>query len=614
MMAWLAQISLRDPWWLLLALQPFVLWLLAGLRQRLRRDAFADASLLPWVLSQRRTRGRQQLLRQLVLLLAWSALAIAMAGPRSLQRVIGQDEASYLRLQVVVDESYSMSARDVTPTRLQRVKLELHDLIDRLQQTRMGVIVYAARAHVLIPPTSDKSVLRHAVDTLRVRELPTEGSDIFNALSMARQQLAGDNAGGRAILLISDGEVSHDDVQAQQRLIDLVTALRRDNIRLYTLGVGTSQGAALLNDQNGWLQQNGRTVVTRLHAARLQQLAQAGNGAYAEVADDDSEWRTLYDTGIAGLRSALAKKGKHQLLLWRDLSPWFVLPGVLLLLLAYVRLPTVKRSAAPLLLLCALLVAGVLPAPPSQAAGLNYPDAYAFYHAGKYQQAAQQFARMPGYRARMGEAGSLYQLKQYPKAATVYIQAVLDANSDAQRAEALFNLGNSYFKQQAYARAASTYRDVLRYQPHMTAAKTNLAYAQALLDKAKQNPVATTKRAGTGSRMAPAAADTEVGKGRVGLDESESKTPEQRSAQVDTSPQQGSQRPLLQQARPATEKIELSKDVQWTYDITRAQDIQPRDLHISVDESIIWQRLYEAEEDYPAPRERPEVLPGISPW
>ncbi len=614
MMAWLAQISLRNPWWLLLAMQPLLLWLLVSLRQRLHRDDFADASLLPWVMSTHRNRGGYPLLRQLSLILAWCTLAVAMAGPRILQRVIGNDEASYLKMQVVVDESYSMSARDVTPTRLQRIKLELHDLIDRLQQTRMGLIVYAARAHVMIPPTSDKTVLRHAVDALRVRELPTEGSDMFNALDMARQQLAEASQRPRAILLISDGEVSDDSAQAQQRLTNLVTTLRQDNIRLYTLGVGTQQGAALLNDQNGWLQHNGRTVVTRLHETRLQQLAQAGNGAYAEVADDDSEWQALYDTGIARLRQANATSDHQQLAIWQDLSPWFVLPGVVLLLLAYLRLPALNRSVVPLLLLCTAVAIGVLPFPSAQAAEEHYPDAYALYQAGKYQQAAQEFARLPGYRARMGEGASLYQLQQYPKAATVYIQAVLDANSDKQRSTALFNLGNSYFKQQNYVRAATTYRDVLRYQPHMSEAKTNLAFAQALQEKAMQQSVPMTKHAGTGSRMAPAAPDTEVGKGRVGLDESESKTPEQRPAQIDTSPQKGNSRQLLEQAKPATEQIELNKDVQWTYDITRARDIPQRDTGVVVDASVFWQRLYESEEDFPAPRERPEVLPGVPPW
>lgn len=614
MMDVISQISLRNPWWLLLALQPLLLWLLARVRRHWQQDDFADASLLPWVLSQHNAGGMRQGLRQLALVSAWCLFALAMAGPRTLQGIIGNSKTDALTLQLIVDESYSMSARDVLPTRLQRVKLELHDLVDRLQGVRMGVIVYAARAHVMIPATSDKSVLRHTIDMLRVRELPTEGSDLASALRMAQQQLKTTKSPQRAILLISDGELSNDTAQGQQQLLQMVANLRRDHIHLYTLGVGTSQGTALLDDQNGWLQQAGRTVVTRLHAARLQTLAQAGNGAYAVVADDDSDWHTLYDEGIAGLRVVPRDSDAGTTLIWHDLSAWFVLPGIVLLLLAYIRLPHLANTSSATLLLCVIFVAGWLPSPSSQAAEDSYAAAYAIYHAGNFHTAARRFARLPGYAARMGEAASLYQLHQYPQAATVYIQAALDANTDKQRAAALFNLGNSYFKQQVYDRAAATYRDALRYAPTLAAIKTNLAYAEALLESTRQHPVAPVKRAGTGHHMAPAAPGTDVGKGRVSIAESENQPPEQRPQDVDTTPQQANKHSLLQQAKPVTEQIVLDKDVQWTYDISHARDIQAQDSQFSVNESNFWQRLFEAEEDYPAPRAKPEVLPGVAPW
>jgi Ca-activated chloride channel family protein len=614
MMDALAQISLRNPWWLLLALQPWLLWLLAWLRRRWQQDSFADANLLPWVLSRPTRTHTYNYLRQLAWVLAWCAFAIAMAGPRSLQRIVGNTEASALTLQVVADASYSMSARDVLPSRMQRAKLELHDLIDRLQQVRMGLIVYAARPHVMLPATADKSVLRHAVDLLRVRELPTEGSDLFAAVRMAQQQLATHTQQPRAILILSDGGLSDDSAAAQQQLSQLLASLRQDNIRLFCLGIGTAQGAALLDDQHGWLQHNGRTVVSRLHATRLQQFAQAANGRYATVADDDSDWRSLYDEGIARLRPQIESKDSQVTPIWRDLSPWFVLPGLLLLLLATLHLPRSRKVMQTTALICLACLTAMLHAPASRAAESDYPAVFNLYQAKQFYAAARAFARLPGYAARMGEAASRYQLKQYAQAATVYIQAVLDADSDGQRAAALFNLGNSYFKQQQYAQAADTYRDALRYQPAFAAAKINLAYAQALQQRAAQNAVATTQRAGTGYHMAPAAPDTEVGKGRVGLDDSESKTKEHRPAQLDTTPQAGRKGTLLQEAKPVTQAIELNKDVSWTYDITRAQDITRQDTQFHVDESVFWQRLYESEEDYPAPRERPEVLPGVPPW
>jgi Ca-activated chloride channel family protein len=602
-------ISLRNPWWLLLALLPLLFWLLAALRRRLQQDAFAEASLLPWVVSPRGWRGSAQPLRQLAVVLAWCAFALAMAGPRTPQRIFDTGEAHYLNLQVVVDESYSMSARDITPTRLQRVQLELQDLVDRLQQVRMGLIVYAAHAHVMLPATADKSVLRHAIADLQVRQLPTEGSDMFEALRLARVQLGESAAQPRAILLISDGELETDSAQAQQRVLALVTSLRVD-----TLGVGTAHGAALLNDQRGWLQQAGQAVVTRLQATRLQTLAQAGNGRYAEIADDDSEWRSVYDEGIARLRALPAEEAATQQVIWRDLSPWFVLPGGLCLLLAYAKLPSLRQSARLVCLLGVISLGGIVHAPLARAADSDYPAAYALYHAGKYQEAARDFARLPGYAARMGEGDSLYQLQQYAQAASVYIQAVLDADTDQQRAAALFNLGNSYFKQRAYTQAVSSYRDVLRYRPEFGAAQINLAYAQALQETEFSQTGSQRGRTGNGPGTGSVPAGTEVGNARLSLDTSESQTPRQLPLAIDSAVRPGTDTGLLEQARPATQKVDRDADVSWTYDIQQASAIPLTAIRFHVDERVLWQRLYESEEDFPAPLERPEVLPGVAPW
>ncbi|MBI1424814.1 MAG: VWA domain-containing protein [Gammaproteobacteria bacterium] len=610
----LTHIELRHPAWLLLALQPLVVWLWASIRRRMRQDNFADAHLLPWVVSHTQAGSVQAYVRQGLLLLAWCAFAVAMAGPRTLDRIVGSDDSHALILQVVVDESYSMSARDVTPSRLQRVQLELQDLVDRLQQVRMGLIVYAARAHVMLPPTNAKTVLRHAIDDLRTRQLPTEGSDLYNALHFARQQLANASGQARAILLVSDGEVSDDTAGAQQAMSQLLAGLRQDNIQLYTLGVGTAQGAALLDDQQGWLQHDGRTVVTRLHEERLQQLAQAGNGRYAAVADDDSDWRSLYDEGIARLQSRNLRQDSTQQVIWHDLSPWFVATGFMLFLLASLRFTLSRQTSHAAVLLCMVSLGVLLHAPDTQAQETDYASAYTIYKAKQYEAAARAFARVTGYEARMGEAASRYALKQYAQAAAGYIRATLAADTDAQRASALFNLGNSYYQQQAYQQAADAYRDVLRYAPGFMAAKTNLEYALALQRKADTSPLAQAQRAGTGYHTAPAAPDTDVGKGRVSLDDSESQAAKTRGLVTDTSPHLGGKGELLQRAKPVTQQIDINKDEQWTYDITQVKEISPADADIKSDETVFWQRLYETEEDFQAPRDRPETLPGVAPW
>jgi len=618
MMTLWQEIQFRNPWWLLLALQPGLLWLLALLRSRRRRDDFADPALLPWVRGPHALRSAGQWWRGLLVVAAWACLALAMAGPRLLQGVVAQAQAAQPRLELVVDLSYSMSARDIAPSRLQRVKLELRDLVARLQRERVGLIVYAARAHVMLPATSDRNVLTRAIDLLRIRELPSEGSNLYAGLQLARDQLRGGPGHAGAILLLSDGGLSDDGSEARQRLSGLVSGLRGDNIDLYTFGIGTSQGAALLDAQQGWLQSGGKPVITRLHAALLQKLADEGNGKYTEVTDDNSDWQSIYDNGIARRMALLEKETRQRLgegdYIWRDLSPWFVLPGSLLLLLAALRLPRLSTSAVPVLLMSGLLLSGTFWLPQAHAAGSSYADGIALYRAGKYAQAASVFAALPGYAARMAEADSHYHRQQYARAAATYIQSVLDANSDSQRSAALFNLANSYFKQRKYARAADTYRDALHYQPDFAAAKVNLAYARDLLQRTVPAPPAGVNRAGTGYHMAPVAPGTDVGKGRVSIGEDVT------HAQQPTAKPQGGATPQtsdslrLQLVEPASSRVELDRDPQWTYDIRRAGDIRPRDSRFMVDESVFWQRLFESEEDYPAPRMRPETLPGVAPW
>lgn len=605
MMSLLHSIELRNAWWLLLTMQPLLVLVIAALLRHARRDEFADAHLLPWVRSARALRQPLYMLRMLILLLAWGLLALAMAGPRIAQGTIDSGEEQALEVQVVIDLSRSMAARDVMPSRIERVRLELSDFIERMQAIRMGLVVYAARAHVMLPATTDKAVLRHSVALLDTRQLPVEGSDLVAALRLAAQQFH-DQDRPRAILLISDGELHS---QGRADTTALLAELKQAGIRLYVFGVGTPQGAPLLSDEQGWLQHEGRAVVTRLERERLQGIAIAGNGEYAEVSDDDADWQVLYHNGIARLQASRDETAAGENIIWQDLSAWFVLPGLFLLLLAYAQVPFTRHAAGigvPLLL--AMLVS-----PQLEAAPLNYADAYDLYAQGEYQHAASAFARLPGYDARLAEGVSHYRAQAWQQAAASFIQATLDAQSDAQRARALFNLGNTYFKQAAYSEAAQVYADVLRYAHDWRAAQINLDYAKALQQQQATGDLPVATREGKGARSARAADNVAITQGRLSIDGSESETKADLSLQ-DTLPasQAGAQR-LLQSA-PAAAQIERDQDIGWTYEIDSAQAIQVQHTQFSVDEKVLWQRLYEGEEGFAAPQDKPHVLPEVSPW
>ncbi len=151
------------PWAGLLALAPLLLAWLARRRQR-RLNAWADPHLLPWAVA---ARGVRRPVTGWIDALAWLLLAVAAAGPRlplELPASVDSVPRHGLSLMVVLDVSASMAATDIAPSRLQRARLELADLAGRLRGERVGLIVYAGRAGLLLPPTEDPALFLRALE------------------------------------------------------------------------------------------------------------------------------------------------------------------------------------------------------------------------------------------------------------------------------------------------------------------------------------------------------------------------------------------------------------------------------------------------------------------
>ncbi|MGD8940022.1 MAG: VWA domain-containing protein, partial [Gammaproteobacteria bacterium] len=194
MMAWLTaswqQIHWREPLWLLLALQPLLIWILYKLWQDRQLTAYVDRALQPWVVVHEQRAWHKRLIsRNNAYILAWSLFAVAAAGPRLplYEPQVNADKG--MNIMVVLDTSRSMTASDTLPNRLRRAELELHEMLSRAQGQRVGVIVYAARAHVFVPLTWDFAALRYYLQSLDKLILPTRGSQLVDALALAKDTL-----------------------------------------------------------------------------------------------------------------------------------------------------------------------------------------------------------------------------------------------------------------------------------------------------------------------------------------------------------------------------------------------------------------------------------------
>ena len=488
MIAALLNLHWRDPLWLGLAAMPllFVWW---RRRRRARLLRYADAALLPWAASlpgagpSSNLRGWVSLsnLRGFAHGLAWLLLALAAAGPRTpLELRDGRATPRHvLTVMVAVDVSASMRATDITPQgesdflraeareksyapdRLTRARLELLDWLPRLQGERVGLIVYAGEAGVLLPPTDDPALLQRAIDQVDPRLIEAQGSNLAAALDLARAQLEAAPGQARAVLLVTDAESGSADAAAQTA----VQALVKAGWPLFVLGVGSEAGAPVPLPEGGFAEKDGVQVQSRMLVAPYRQWAQTSGGRFATVSDGDADWTALHERGIAALPGdPVAQEASAA---WRELYAWCLAPALALFMV--VALP--RRVVA----VVALAVWGGAISPP--AAWADEALAWQAWQQKQYSSAQTRYTQVGGYSGQMGAGASAWRLADYAAAARHFGAALLLAANDKQRIDALYNLGNAHYARGQWQAAFEAFESVLRARPGDVRARANLDYA-----------------------------------------------------------------------------------------------------------------------------------------
>jgi Ca-activated chloride channel family protein len=447
----------REPLWLGLAALPLVFgWWRRARHARLQR--YADAALLPWAANQPAAQANQRW-RALAHGLAWVLLALAAAGPR-LPLEVRDGEAvprHLLTVMAVLDVSASMRATDIAPDRLTRARLELLDWLPRLQGERVGLILYAGEAGVLLPPTDDVALLQRALDQAGPHLIESQGTNLAAALDLARAQLAAAPGRAKAILLLTDAEAGSVDAAAQAA----VDGLRDARLPLFVLGLSSEAGAPVPLPDGGFAEQDGVPVQSRMAASSYRQWAQATGGRFAVVDDGDADWSSLHDGGIAALPGDPVEAAGANA--WRELYAWCLAPALAL----FMALSLPRRVAA----MIALAVWGAALAPPDARA--DEAAAWQAWQQKQYASAQTLYAQAGGYRGQMGAGAAAWRQAEYAAAARHFGAALLLATNDRQRADALYNLGNAHYGRGQWQAAWEAFETVLRVRPNDAKASSN---------------------------------------------------------------------------------------------------------------------------------------------
>ncbi|WP_114239062.1 tetratricopeptide repeat protein [Dyella sp. C9] len=455
----LQQFHFLHPQWLL-ALLALPLLLVLAARRSGAREALAslvDPELLPHLLQGRERRRR---VPAGLLAVGWILGSLAMAGPtwsRVAQPMYSQRAAQVVALSL----SQHMLARDVAPSRIDRARYKVRDLLAANHDGLNALVAYAGEAFVVAPLSTDEGSLRDLLDALAPDTMPVDGDNAAQAIERGVELIRGANVGGGSLVLVTD--------DADEAAVTAARKAQAAGVRVSVLGVGTPQGGPVpIADEGFQRDAQGELSMARRNDGALRTLAEAGGGRYVPMSDGSGD--------IDALRTELRSEGAAQLAdglhgdEWQDRGPWLLLPLLPLVALSFRR---GWLALLPLVLLPCL-------AQPAHASGWNdlwrRPDqqAAAALRDGKARQALQ-LAPDPAWRG-----AAAYRAGDYAAAASALRG---QAGSDAQ-----YNLGNALARQQDYQGALEAYDRALKADPGNADALANRKAVEDWLKRQQQQP------------------------------------------------------------------------------------------------------------------------------
>lgn len=313
--------------WLLLLIPAFIAaYVFICRRKRRQLIAFGDPELMDQLMPN--ASHIRPHLKFTLQLLALTMLIIACARP---QYGIKEEVVTREGVEAVIslDISNSMLAQDVAPSRLDCAKQTLSQLIDKMSDDKVGLVVFAGDAFVQLPVTCDYVSAKMFLSSINPDLIKTQGTAIGKALETSIRAFGDkEDAVGRAIIIITDGENHEDDA------VDMASRAKQLGIKVIVVGIGSTDGSPIPmpGSSDYKRDRDGQVVVTRLNEDMCRDIAQAGGGVYIHC--DNSS------TALRAIHRELEKLGKEQLDThvfseYNEQYPSFVLIALMLLLIDF---------------------------------------------------------------------------------------------------------------------------------------------------------------------------------------------------------------------------------------------------------------------------------------
>ncbi len=425
-------------------------------------------------------------LKFILIVVAFSLGSIALASlvkPEGSQKI----NRKGIDVMIALDVSNSMLAEDIKPDRLERAKQIVSKIIDKLNDNRIGIVIFAGRAYVQMPMTTDHSSAKMYLAAISPDDIPTQGTVISEALKVSYAAFNTKEKKYRSIILITDGEDHDEDA------IKITRQLAEDGVMVNTIGIGSPQGA-LIHDKetNDYKKdENGNRIISRLNEDELKSIAQNGNGLYQlftstnEVADNLQKklsglgQTTLTDTAFANYKYYF----------------WYFLLAALLLLVMEFFIPErktgsyhdLKKTTAVIIL---LLLSNV---PFAQDVNKEIITGNQAYNRKQFDAASSSYQKAlqkaPGNNIASYNLGNaIYKSGKPEDAVKLYDDAIQASAEKGIKEKGYYNKGVAFQKQDKLPECIDAYKHALKIDATDEEARQNLQRALAQLKQQQQKP------------------------------------------------------------------------------------------------------------------------------
>ncbi len=419
------------------------------------------------------------------------ALLIVMSARPQMGTKITNEKRVGIETIIAVDISNSMRAEDVEPSRLDRSKMMVENLVDNFTDDKIGLIVFAGDAFVQLPITSDYVSAKMFLGNIDPSMMDVQGTDVAAAINMAANSFTQQDGVGKAIIIITDGE-NH-----EGGAVEAAAAAKKKGMNVFVLGVGSTKGAPIpIPGRNDYMTDNtGNTVVSVLNEDMCREIAAAGGGAYIHVDNNSNAQKQL--------RAELDKLSKKEIEsnIYSDYDEQFQAFGIIILLLLVLEICVLERKnpllknitlfgggRKTMLLVSALMFSAVAGA---QTDRQHIRSGNKQFNSGKYAEAEVEYRKALDKNPKNPQAiynlgNALLAQGKDSAAVSQFETAAKLETSPLRKSKAYHNMGVVCQKARLYQEAITAYEESLRLNPDDNETRYNLAVCKRQKQKQDQ--------------------------------------------------------------------------------------------------------------------------------